>query len=826
MRGGIKLIAWRSICINKKRAAIVCMAIIMTAILFTTVISITLRINQADQLSKQLATGSDFHASVYDITAEQAEQIITNKVIKDFYIVTGGDSIQIQDTKYEDSMNPPELFSCEDSTILNHMFSHIVKGSYPKNNNEILLDIDYLNKMNIPAIIGSKVSFYVGEDDNKRDKRTYVLSGYFTTKTDRYATKPAFTINQKDEYVSVYLMLNNSLNLKGKVKKILSDLNLDATYEVNEAYSLANKSLFDLKSVALFISVAAVVFFSGFLLIYNIYYIMLERDVQFYGLLKTIGTSSRQLKEIVFFQVNFLYVISMPLGLVLGYIIGWKVLSPIFMTLEGSGYSYNFNIFIFLFTIVFTYVTAVSSAVLPVKKIIRLSCIDALIGKSKTTSKLRMKHSENGAKPLRMAISNLRRGAKKNFIMISSISLSIILFMFIYTTVNILSTFRNTQIADFCIEDDSEVTKAYDDTEGKPYYMEYNYRLTEQIVEKIRNMKGVNSVIPIYTTTVIADIDEMVAKRVYSGPENSSTKELIRVNTKVNNQMVVYVYGIPNEAVGYLEERCLSDNFNVKRFKEGGYALVNSFHLQGENDLLSYYLPEETISLNILKKQYKVLAIGKPGRALVDDFIVENTYPIISLDIYLPYHEFIKEFSKFDILSINIFSENQSKDLVEAQLKSTLKTNVVIMDKREQIKEFQNRLNSIQIVGYSLCLIVFLIGILNYMNTIICKMHERRMELSLLEIVGMTRKQLIRMLIYESLLYIVMSSLISLIFGIPLIKILLNVAFESDVVIHVNMLPFIFMMVFMMLVGIASTMYSYYVEARLSLVERLCTSAV
>lgn len=68
--------------------------------------------------------------------------------------------------------------------------------------------------------------------------------------------------------------------------------------------------------------------FTGYLIIYNIFQISVAGDIRFYGLLKTIGTTPRQLKRIIRQQALLLCLIGIPAGLLLGYGIG-AVLVPV-----------------------------------------------------------------------------------------------------------------------------------------------------------------------------------------------------------------------------------------------------------------------------------------------------------------------------------------------------------------------------------------------------------------------------------------------------------------------------------------------------------------
>ena len=53
------------------------------------------------------------------------------------------------------------------------------------------------------------------------------------------------------------------------------------------------------------------VIFTGYLIIYNIFQISVAGDIRFYGLLKTIGTTPRQLKRIIRQQALLLCLIGM-----------------------------------------------------------------------------------------------------------------------------------------------------------------------------------------------------------------------------------------------------------------------------------------------------------------------------------------------------------------------------------------------------------------------------------------------------------------------------------------------------------------------------------
>ena len=131
---------------------------------------------------------------------------------------------------------------------------------------------------------------------------------------------------------------------------------------VNENYNVNDDS----KEVAMITGVTVgiiglFIVFSGYLLIYNIMYIAVTKDINFYGLIKTIGTSPKQIKKIVKGQALRLSIIGIPLGLILGALVSFGVV-PIAIESFSSGTYYSgampgdisFSPLVFIGTILFS----------------------------------------------------------------------------------------------------------------------------------------------------------------------------------------------------------------------------------------------------------------------------------------------------------------------------------------------------------------------------------------------------------------------------------------------------------------------------------------
>lgn len=129
----------------------------------------------------------------------------------------------------------------------------------------------------------------------------------------------------------------------------------------------------------------------GYLLIYNIFDISVMQDVRQYGLLRTIGTSTRQIKGIVNRQAVWLTLIGLPIGLIAGFFAGWVLLPAVteIINLEYSmvGTSVSTSPLIFVIAALFTILTVFISTRKPAKKAAKISPWRRFVTQSRTPIK-------------------------------------------------------------------------------------------------------------------------------------------------------------------------------------------------------------------------------------------------------------------------------------------------------------------------------------------------------------------------------------------------------------------------------------------------------
>ena len=121
--------------------------------------------------------------------------------------------------------------------------------------------------------------------------------------------------------------------------------------------------------------------FSGYLIIYNIFSINVYRDITYYGLLKTIETTGKQLKKIVRRQAYVLALFGIPFGLFAGVFISSIVLPFVmraYETMDGISSQIELNIGILLGAALFSMITVWVGCSKPCRIASRVTPVEAI----------------------------------------------------------------------------------------------------------------------------------------------------------------------------------------------------------------------------------------------------------------------------------------------------------------------------------------------------------------------------------------------------------------------------------------------------------------
>ena len=166
--------------------------------------------------------------------------------------------------------------------------------------------------------------------------------------------------------------------------------------------------------------------------------ISVTNDIRFYGLLKTIGTTPRQLRRIIRQQALTLSLAGIPLGLVLGWLIGGQLTPAIVSQLNGVVPMTSVSPVIFIGAALFSLVTVLLSCRKPGRIAGKVSPIEAVRYTEGSGIKRKTKKGRRGVSLLSMAWANLGRSRGKTAVTVTSLSLAVVL---LTVTVNFTNGF-------------------------------------------------------------------------------------------------------------------------------------------------------------------------------------------------------------------------------------------------------------------------------------------------------------------------------------------------------------------------------------------------
>ncbi|MGL5347986.1 MAG: ABC transporter permease [Peptostreptococcaceae bacterium] len=787
----IKKLSLRNFKNNKIRNIISIIAIILTTVLFTSLFTVGYSMLEAFNSYKFMQYGTLNHAQLQDVSDKQINKLKKNELI---------DKNTIGIVKNIETIKNPELSTqtvnltiYDENSIKNAPHIEMVKGSLPKTKDEIMLPTIVLDLLKLPYEIGTEVKLDIPKLKNgtltgETETFTFKLSGYFKYKVsnvmnlhDVFTSEEFYNEYKNNNEVGptcISFNFKSDKNLESQLQQVIKDIEpYNGKASINPAYldTQVNNISEIVKNILPIILMIVLIFMSGYLLIYNIFYISVVKDIKHYGLLKTIGTSPTQIKKLVLNQANVLCLIAIPIGLIIGYLLGVVFVPIVGNMLDGLNRSSfeNFNIWIFVFAAVFSYITVRISCKKPSKVASSVSPIEAIRYNERDNNiKKTSKKGRTGSKLHKMALANMFRNKKKALLVLVSMSLSCMIFLGVAT---ILSSSDPQKAGDNILMGDIEIKHGAlwqildEETPSIP--------IDENIIKELENIKGVNSVQEIYEgmnplvyegkikeELLSQEVDKEYKDWIYDGGEPSDYAE---------SQGVIYYIDLMGLSTGSLMKKIIEINdagyqgdakilygeIDIDKFNKGGYIIVNGH----KNSKIKV---GDKINLKYLK--------GK----LIEDGYTENEFEVMAIldgaknfnmSLYVNENDLKKVDKKAYIQKVVINTDKKYVDEVEKEVrKINEKYNnpyTQVYSKSSFIEEAKKMQTSITVIGMCAVVIIGAIGILNFINTMITNIISRKKEFAMIEAVGMTKKQLKKMLMLEGLYYAIIITISNLTLG-------------------------------------------------------------
>ena len=410
---------------NKGRNLVAVIAILMTTIMFTTLFTLAQSMNKNMVEMTFRQTGYDGQASFKHITAEQFSLIANHPDVAE-----AGESLVLGLAQNEKLGGRQVEIRWSSDINAKHSFAMPTTGTMPKAADEVALDTLTLDRLGIPHQIGETVTLEWRKDLTKDEVSisTFTLCGFWEGNESVYASMAWVSREFADEMTgghaadgkngilglhTAQVILHSDRNIEAVMENILADTGLTKLeFGVNLAYSPEMSAAVSQESLPMYFGMV-LVFLAGYLIIYNIFQISVTADIQFYGKLKTLGTTTKQIKKLIYGQTNRLCAIGIPLGLFLGWLLG-VVLVPVLMGQQEGNTVVSANPVIFLGSAIFAWLTVTISCLRPARLAGRVSPIEALrMSDAAATGRKKSKRTRNGASITGMAWANLGRNKKR-----------------------------------------------------------------------------------------------------------------------------------------------------------------------------------------------------------------------------------------------------------------------------------------------------------------------------------------------------------------------------------------------------------------------------
>lgn len=512
---------------------------------------------------------------------------------------------------------------------------------------------------------------------------------------------------------------------------------------INKEYLAAN--YVDPATIPVIVGIMLIVVLAGIITIYSVYYVSMNQRVREFGKLKAIGATKRQLRQIVLREGMGVALFAIPIGLLIGTVAVKVVLlqfvehakdSNVLITeaykVVAKGEVQLYYWWIYLLAIAVTLCTVYLSLMKPMRMAAKVSEIEAMRyqGGSK-----RQKSSRKGYQFLnigRLTKRNLAENKKKSTITIVSMAVTGIFVMMVAT---VLSCANPMESAKSTIVGQYEISPIVES--GNKEHPEYewaevqkNNPLNEGLKQQIEELDGVERV------------DVFTALKVSGGP----------FEEKIGTE---FINGVPEEYAEELKKGITEGNVTYEELKSGDKVIL-------DRALLHWY-PDikvgDKLKLNIhdgdntFQKEIEVAAIGDYGSGLTN------------------YNCLIMAKEGAEKLTINnsssYFQVIADKDYDEA-LEASLQA-IVDGSGRLQMRTWKNEYdtweNALQMTRgacYAFIIILAAISIMNLINTMINSVHVRKKELGMMQAIGMSDRQLMKMLQLEGIFYTVGTLIISI----------------------------------------------------------------
>lgn len=782
--------------LNKKRTIVTIIGIILSTALICAVSGMVSSFQQT-VINQAIKNEGNRHLTVESVRSNDLKYFLNNTHIKNLYLMDNLGYALLPESKNE---NKPYLYikaftkdAFENTTVT------LTSGRLPQDENELVISESIIKNGQVNIKVGDTLTLDMGERSCLdgtllNQSNPYITLSDEEVEEDALYCEEQFTVRSQKEYKVVGIMERPSYSIEGyeapgysaytytdTIKSNDIDVNIlfkDVKYYKDFKNNLSqddnlNKYNINLNSdllrwtgasvsdsvMRMLMLVAGVVIIiiilTSVFVIKNSFDISIVEKTKQYGMLSSIGATSKQIKQNVLYEGLILGLIGIPLGILGGvfadFVLVWIVNILGADIFDGIKMAFKVPLLPILLSVLLSALTIFLSVIKTARKTSKISPIVAIRNNNEIKIKSKKLRTPKIIKKVfgiggEIAYKNLKRSRKKYRTTVISIVVSIAVFIS-------LSTFIN-----------------YGFKITGQYYTDYQYNLVLSLYSEDRDLvkkayqdiKALDHVeASSFERRAIMDIDAKVymtdeAFKLYYGIDKNTfddeATDTISIYSLGEEEYNRFIKKIGGKVSDYENKAILIDNTILYDSKNESYNHLNLYDFDKYKTITGKINDEEAISIEIVKRTDE-RPMGLEG-------VYGHGYLIVS-DSYM---DEIKD----DLNSyINIKSDDADK--LEEEIKNYLSQNPEIKDYYiynvdKTARAEKSLIILVAIFLYGFITVISLIGITNIFNTLTTNMNLRRKEFAMLKSIGMTNGEFKKMIGLESLMYCTKA----LIIGIPL----------------------------------------------------------
>ena len=807
MKNMLSVLAGRSFRASRMRNLIATSAIILTTILFTTVTTVGMGATGSITLTMQMLKGSRSDGDFHNMTAEQYAALEDADFIREY-------GLRMPVGFLEDTPRHNIEFDVLDPVQADLTFCMPVHGSVPKAENEIVTSDTALRDLGVEPEVGADVtiSFTAHGREYQLDM---VVSGWFEATSEQISMMWAGTAfrdahpdifeytydrdrDMAGTYYSDFIATSTAglqENLDHWVRQMGGDPDAANSDHLSATINTVTNPALDPTTLLLVAVMIALFVLCGYLLIYNVFDIAVMQEIRRYGLYRTVGMSKRQVKKLINLQAVWLSCIGIPLGLLIGYFVGKAALPYMMRTLSSSYENIAIHVdpspIVFVGAAVLAAFTVFLSTRKPIRAAADIPPIEAFryvetAGGRKTTRK-----STAGTSLFRLAWADLGRNKRRFAFIVASLSLCVILLNCIGIAADSVDIEKQVS---YSIRTDFTVVNALSKNILKGFTRR-EHGLGQEVIDAVNAQPGVKGASAIYKNTlddknVTYDFPvgfDLIGTDEETGIDYASTKDGIVFNLGDDGHALCNVYGMEETALARMDiQEGEADAHKLyEKMVNGEGVLVGVMSDMGTSIMEpALDLLEVGDIITVFKNGGPMMELPVLAKAALTGDDTEIRYTANGpfevgrdgLFLYLPTCVYTEIYDEPVIYKYSFDVEEGQQDPMRGFLEDYV-TNVDpslgYASAEEARQDAATTRTMLQFVGGLIGSIFGAVGVLNLINTIITSILTRRHEFAIMQSIGMTAKQLTRMMIWESVYYAI---------GVCIVGLLLSVILAFTVV--------------------------------------------